>query len=334
MTDRAYGCLEKTPDVRDYTFQAPRPYTGAFVDLSGLFPQKPYNQLNLGSCVSQGTAAVVDFVRAKQGLPPLGPPSRLFIYYQGRLRAGYPLNQDTGLQIRDGFIVIAKDGAPPESDWAYDVARFAEKPAARAYTDGQADQAVKFGAVAKADIDATIASGYPVAFGFTVRESFESDTTAATGVMPAPAAGEKALGGHCVVAVSTPKDGADIPGGVPGVKYRKCRNSWGHDGTWGAPDDPGHFWMPVAVMDGSESSDFWVVTLMEDPHAPTPPQPGPPPLPGPSPQPVPGALEAAVRGMVDDALTTTVLARRHIGAVNEAIAKHVGAIVKAAGGRP
>lgn len=266
-----YGCLPKTHDPRDFLAQVKAPYAGKFVDLSSEFPQKPYDQSDIGSCVSNGTAAAVDFARQKMGLAPLDCPSRLFIYYQGRVHGGYPIDEDTGLQIRDGFNVIAKDGVPPEADWPYDTKKFAEKPPQHAYEDAQLDQAVVFGAVKPTDIDATIASGYPVVFGFTVYESFESEQTAKTGVMPVPQHGEKKIGGHCVVFVSTPKNGAEIGGADPKLHYRKVRNSWGHDGTWGLPDDPGHFWFPISEMD--HSSDFWMVSTMEDDSKPVPPDP-------------------------------------------------------------
>lgn len=324
MTARAYGCLSKTDDARDYLFRVTAPWSGAFVDLTAGFPEAPYDQGQLGSCVSNGTAAAVDFARAKQGLAALNRPSRLFVYYQGRVRGGYPINQDSGLQIRDGFTVIAKDGAPAEdTDWPYDIARFAEKPPAQAYTDAALDQAVKFGSVAAGDIDATVASGYPVVFGVTLYESFESDAVARTGVVPMPAAGERQVGGHCMVIVSTRKPGAQIPGAVASLDYYRVRNSWGT--SWG---DGGYCWLPVQLVERC-ASDFWMVSAMEDPNGPTPP--GPPPHPGPSPQPVPGALEAAAQRMVDDPAVTRWLSKGHDGDTRK-VAAHVREIRQAAGG--
>ena len=46
-----------------------------------------------------------------------------------------------------------------------------------------------------------LASGYPFVFGFTVYESFESPQVARTGHASLPGSGERAIGGHAVVAV-------------------------------------------------------------------------------------------------------------------------------------
>lgn len=258
-----YGRRPHTRDPRDYLARATVPYTGAYVTLEGGMPAV-WDQGQLGACVAFGSCAAYVYAAIKAGYP-YRDPAELFVYYAARERAGYPLDQDTGLEIRDGIHSLAKDGVAPKEDWPYDVARFAQRPPGQAYRDAAANEAVAYGAVAPGDVDAMIASGWPVVIGFDVYESFES--VAANGVMPVPTKGERQVGGHCVVLCSTLKDGSQIPGGAPGVGYRRARNSWGN--SWG---DGGYFWYPDPAM--SHASDFWQVTTVS---APVPPAPGPVP---------------------------------------------------------
>ena len=259
-----YGCLPSAPDSRDYQLAPTHTWDAtSFTDLAALFPEGPYDQGQLGSCVPNGTAGCADFARARSGLKPFLRPSRLFIYWEGRKRAGYRTDQDTGLQIRDGFAVLRGVGAPPETDWAYEIGRFTEQPPAQAYADATHDEALVYGAVKPGDIDHVIASGLPVCFGFTVHSSFESDAVAQSGVAPAPHFWEDEVGGHCMVATSTLRRGKDIgPAAVSRKWYRKCRNSWGLG--WGLQ---GHVWLPESVFE-HDASDFWSVTTMGDPAAP------------------------------------------------------------------
>lgn len=270
-----YGRLPRTEDGRDYLARTARPYTGAYVTLEdGFSPIRDQGQL--GACVAFGTCAAAEYAWIKAGQGVADDLSELFVYYAARARAGYPTDQDTGLQIRDGFASLAHDGAPPEGDWPYDTSRFMIKPPSLAYDDAALDEALVYGAVADGAVDDMIASGWPPVIGFDVYESFEYPRVAETGVMPVPAAREQQVGGHCVVLISTPRDGATIPGGVAGIQYRRARNSWGPD--WG---DHGYFWYPLPAM--VHASDFWQVTTVGSPLPPVPPGPGPAPGPdGPS----------------------------------------------------
>jgi hypothetical protein len=86
---------------------------------------------------------------------------------------------------------------------------------------------------------------WPVAIGFQVYESFESNATAQSGVMPIPGPNEQLLGGHEVAATG----GYDV-GDVPKLRPAGCppallvQNSWGTD--WGLQ---GWFWMPLQILD-------------------------------------------------------------------------------------
>lgn len=274
LAPRGYGWKRQPADPRDLlldTGTLPARYDGAFVDLTASFPDPPYDQLPLGACVSNGVAAAVDYCRVKQGLAPLRPPARLFIYWHGRELEG-TLNEDSGLYVRDGFKVIAKNGAPPETDYPYDIGRFTDRPTAQAEADAAKDIALKYLAVSKGQVYDTVASGYPVVIGFDVPPAFEAAEIARTGIMPlAGWLKGSPIGGHCVVVVSTPKIVTDAAGGT--YEAVKVRNSWGTG--WG---EYGYFWMPTQFLLGSRTSDFWMVAEMSEPVQPQP----VPPLPDPA----------------------------------------------------
>lgn len=251
-TDVRYGWVPDHPDQRDFLLREHEVMLAeanlpAVVDLRPLCPPV-YDQGQLGSCTGNGVAGVVQFERMKQKLSNF-VPSRLFIYYEERVLEG-TVGEDAGAQIRDGMKVVAGKGAPPEADWPYNISKFTQKPPAKAYTDAVKDRALKYLRAPQdhAGLRSCLAQGYPIVFGFTVYESFESEQVAETGVMPMPKRYESVLGGHCVVAV-----GYDDHKGVYIV-----RNSWG-DG-WG---DKGYFYMPQKFMEsGDYASDFWTVRLV------------------------------------------------------------------------
>jgi C1A family cysteine protease len=248
---RHYGWKPDLPDVRDHIYAAPKP-PGPLPAQVDLRPQCPpvYDQGQLGSCTGNAIAGAVQFDRRKLNESPDFVPSRLFIYYNERV-IEHDVGQDNGAQIRDGIKSIAKVGVCPEvPDWPYDISQFAVKPPAKAYQDAQEHKAVGYARVPQTldQLKGCLASGYPVVFGFTVYESFESDEVAKTGVVPMPQPNENTVGGHAVLAV-----GYDDSQGRFIV-----RNSWG-DG-WGMA---GYFTMPYEYLTNNNlADDFWTVRIV------------------------------------------------------------------------
>jgi C1A family cysteine protease len=209
-----------------------------------------YDQGQLGSCTANAIGAALEFDQMKQRQTAVFGPSRLFIYYNERV-IEHTVNDDAGAMIRDGIKSVAKQGAPHEDIWPYDISKFKVKPPAKAYSDATKHQALLYQRVNQTlpELRAALASGFPFVFGFSVYESFESDAVAKSGHAPMPKPKEKQLGGHAVMAV-----GYDTKN-----KWFIIRNSWGTG--WGMQ---GYFTLPFAYLtDSNLADDFWAVTSVE-----------------------------------------------------------------------
>jgi C1A family cysteine protease len=254
-----YGWRPDLPDHRDRIYNLERKVyrSEELQPKCSLRSQMPevYNQGQLGSCTGNGIAAVLEHTETKDG-QAAETPSRLFIYYGERVIEG-TVNEDSGGQIRDGIKVVASEGAPPEQLWPYEIEKFKEKPSDEAFAAAKQHEAIQYLKVlpgtAGSPVRSPIQEGLPIVFGFTVPAVFESSTwDPATQLLPLPAAGEKTLGGHCVVIVGWDFSLERFP-----VNVFEVRNSWGAE--WG---DQGYFWMDARwIYEPTRglSSDFWVI---------------------------------------------------------------------------
>jgi C1A family cysteine protease len=240
-----YGWIPDLPDARDLLFAPPPEHAQGLppsIDLRSKMPPV-YNQGQLGSCTANAIAGAVEFTEMGEGEGE-ATPSRLFIYYGERQIEG-TVGQDSGAQIRDGIKVIATTGVPPETDWPYDITKFAEQPPQQAYQDAAKSKAIQYLSVAPNYLKGALAVNFPVVIGFTVYSGFESPEVAQTGVLNLPQRGEQVVGGHAVLVV-----------GYDDASQRfTVRNSWGEG--WG---QAGYFTMPYAyLLNPSLSSDFWTI---------------------------------------------------------------------------
>lgn len=202
------------------------------------------DQLALGSCVANGTTGIARYTLMKEGYADIAY-SRLQVYYDGRVIEG-GVNEDTGLEVRDGLKVLASKGMAPEALWPYNISKFTQKPFPRVYERALQFKALEYRRVEPtADaIKAAIAEGYPVVGGYNVYEQFDSSEAEKTGTIELPGLHEAAIGGHCTYFCGFGQRTGRIT----------SRNSWGND--WG---DKGDMYFPERYLE-DYGSDYWIIT--------------------------------------------------------------------------
>ena len=235
------------------------------VDLRPLMPPV-YDQGDLGSCTANAITAAYQFDEIKEKETSVFQPSRLFVYY-GERTIENTVSDDAGAIIADGMKVIHNVGVCPENPvgtfpagccWPYDPSKFDQKPPKACFDLAKKHRSVTYRRVMQSlgQLRQALIAGFPVVFGFTVFESFESDPVAKTGLMPMPGPKEENMGGHAVLMCGF--DDTKVIGDQTGAFL--VRNSWG--AGWG---EGGYFWMPYAYAINPETAnDFWTLTLVRD----------------------------------------------------------------------
>lgn len=259
MTTSKYNRKKKTLDLRD------RIYTGHLRLGTAAIPPKadltPYlgpvfDQDQLGSCTANACAGALEYEENIQnGNDNAVQLSRLFIYYNERAMEG-TIWQDAGGELRDVVKAAAQFGAPLETTWPYNEAKFRSKPSLEAYTEGLAHRAMTYEAVPQtleAFKHVLAVMNRPILIGITVFASFESEQTIASGVVPMPTPGEDNMGGHAVLVV----------GYDDSKQAFLVRNSWAtiYPPAWPGSNEKGSFWLPYAyMMDSNLADDFWMIS--------------------------------------------------------------------------
>jgi C1A family cysteine protease len=240
---RIYGWKRDLPDSRDFLYSAiqPKLKLPRKVDLRNTCSAVE-NQEDIGSCTANAIVGGLEYLECKNHTN-FYDISRLFIYYNERVLEG-TVQEDAGALIRDGIKTLVKYGYCSENLCPYITKDFTKKPTRKAYNEAKQHKITSYHAVRNLkEMLKCLAEGYPVIFGFTVYEGFESEEIAKTGIANMPKENESTVGGHAVLAVGYNQE----------TKRILVRNSWGEG--WG---DKGYFTLPYEYVE-KLADDFWTI---------------------------------------------------------------------------
>jgi C1A family cysteine protease len=223
------------------------------------------SQGGLGSCTAHAGIGLVEYFE-RRAFDKHIDASRLFLYKATRNLAHW--TGDTGAHLRTTMAAMVLFGVPPEEYWPYEISDFDKEPPAFCYAFAQNYQALNYYRLDTpglsrddllARIKTNLAAQLPSMFGFTVYNSISQ--AANNGEIPFPTAGEKAIGGHAVMAVGYDDKVKTKNANPGGIEYRGAllvRNSWGLD--WGRN---GYGWLPYEYVLKHLAVDWWSLLKSE-----------------------------------------------------------------------
>ncbi len=204
---------------------------------SGAFPPV-FDQGNINSCSANAVSAAIYYDMVKQNWRSPFVPSRLFIYYNERKLAGTLDEKKYGqigapVSLRDCITSVHEQGYCKERMWPYDTEKLYIEPPAAAFDTAKMHHTYTYQRIDSklADLKACIAEGFPFMFGIDVYESFESDAVSKSGMVPMPAATEKQIGGHAVLAIGYDEEKRQF------IFRNSFGSGWGKDGYGYMPYD-------------------------------------------------------------------------------------------------
>jgi C1A family cysteine protease len=244
---RKYGWKRDTHDSRDFLFAAPvdaRPLPTLVRLHDRPFEPAIWDQGPVGSCTAHGSGYCDFIAHHLSGAPLDFLPSRLAIYGHTRILEG-TFGEDDGAMIRDTVKTLRTFGIFDEKLWPYDPDKLNDKGFLAFNAQSKKHKTLQYARVMPGDhaFKTVLSSGYPIVFGMTLYQSFESDVVAKTGMVPQPInPNDQPIGGHCMALVG----------------YDDARQLWIVRNSWGAGwGDKGYCYIPYGMTGMFE--DCWQI---------------------------------------------------------------------------
>lgn len=268
---KGFGWLPDLPDGRDYTLRHPtvtallsRLHPGSDarlpdevdlrIDGDGVYFTDVDDQGTLNASSAFAALALVEYFE-RRVFARTFDGSKLFLYQSTRHRLAPEQTPptDSGADLRSTLKVLKQVGVSPESYWRYEIDRFTSEPSPFVFANSKPltnlfylrlDESNSTGDVTWQTIKSFLASGFPVAFGFSVPSSLTGHSE-----VPYRPDLDAPRGGQAVVAV-----GYRANRYGPNEDAVLIRSSWGSQ--WG---DNGNGWLPVHYIRGQIARDFWTL---------------------------------------------------------------------------
>lgn len=263
---KCFGWLPDIPDVRDcdVKHEKVKPFVLKETPLvsSCMVPKVPavINQFSMQSCTAHSAFYEIKIAVMMAGLDETPhDPARRFIYYTSRKLAG--IAGDNGSYNRSTLKALALFGAPPETEWKYDLERFDDEPTPFVYSMAKEFAPLvyyrldPFGKPMDKVLDSiklNIQGGRGCILGFSVYDSIEQGNK--TGKIPFPRKGDRLLGGHSICVCGY--DDKMMIDGHEGALI--------HPGSWGTNCGADGFWfLPYDFVRFRLAQDVWVINSMK-----------------------------------------------------------------------